>query len=114
MVHGQPTNQDLDLLKDELLRVASLYYSKLVGGAHGHASLLLSAVDYEAMMPGNLFVVPANAGVYPAGVISAAQQLQQEAVHKAQFQTCVGVAKGLKELIMKATNEDFLLELREQ
>ncbi len=24
-VHGQPTNQDIDLLEDELLRVASLY-----------------------------------------------------------------------------------------
>ncbi len=36
-VHGQLTNQDLNLLEDELLRVASSYHSKLGGGAHGHA-----------------------------------------------------------------------------
>ncbi len=118
-MHGQPTNQDINLLEDELLRVASSYYSELGGGAHGHASLLLSAVDYKAMAPGTLFIVPANPGVYSAGVIPAAQQLQREAKHKAlilikQFQMCVGVAKGLKELIMKAIDEDFLLELRAQ
>ncbi len=28
-----------------------------------------------------------------------------------QFQTCTGVAKGLKDLILKAVDEDFLLEL---
>jgi hypothetical protein len=38
-----------------------------------------------------------------------------EAEHKAliaQFQTCVGVSKGLKNLILKAVDEDFLLELQ--
>jgi hypothetical protein len=116
-VHGQPTNQDLDLLEDELLWVASSYYSELGGGAHGHASSLLNAVDYKAIAPETPFVVPANPGVYPAGVIPAAQQSQQEAKHKAfitQFQMCIGMEKGLKELIMKAINKDFLLELRAQ
>jgi hypothetical protein len=77
----------------------------------------MSAVDYKTMAPGTPFVVPANPGVYPAGVIPAAQRLQREAKHKAlikQFQTCIGRAKGLKELIMKAINEDFLLELQAQ
>ena len=49
-VHGQPTNQDLDLLEDELLRIASSIYSELGGGANGHAGLLLSDVDYEAIL----------------------------------------------------------------
>ena len=95
-VHGQPTNQDLDLLEDELLRIASSFYSELGGGAHGHAGLLLSDVDYAAMAPGTPFVVPPNPGVYPAGAIPAAQRAQREAEHKAlikQFQTCVGVAE---------------------
>lgn len=114
-VHGQPTNQDLDLLEDELLRIASSFYSELGGGAHGHAGLLLSDVDYAAMAPGTPFVIPPNPGVYPAGAIPAAQRAQREAEHKAlikQFQTCVGVAKGLKELILQAIDEDFVLELR--
>ncbi len=84
------------------------------GGAHGHAGLLLSVVDYDAMAPGTPFVFPENPGVYPAGVTPAAQQLQWEAKHKVlirQFQTCVGVAKGLKELVLQAIEEDFMLEL---
>jgi hypothetical protein len=52
-------------LEDELLQVASLYFSELGGGAHRHAGLLLSAVDYKAMAPGAPFIVPANPGVYP-------------------------------------------------
>lgn len=114
-VHGQPTNQDLDLLEDELLRIASSIYTELGGGAHGHAGLLLSDVDYATMAPATPFVIPANPGVYPAGNIPAAQRGQQEAEHKAlinQFQTCVGVAKGIKELILQAIDEDFLLEVR--
>ena len=30
----------------------------------------------------------------------------------AQFQTCVGASKGLKDLVLKAVEEDYLLELR--
>ncbi len=65
--------------------------------------------------PAGVIPTPANPGVYPAGVIPAAQWLQQQAEHKAlikQFQTCVGMTKGLKELILQAVKEDFVLELR--
>ena len=102
--HGQPMNQDLDLLEEELLRIALSIYSELGGGAHGHAGLLLNAPDYNAMAPGTPFIFPANPGVYPAGVIPAAQRALREAEHKAlikQFQTGVGVWKGLKEPFCK-------------
>jgi hypothetical protein len=45
------------------------------------------------------------------------QRVQREAEHKAlivQFQTCTGVAKGLKDLILQAVDEDFLLEMRDE
>ena len=67
------------------------------------------------MAPGTPFLFPANPGFYPQGNIPAAQRNQREAEHKgliAQFQTCVGASKGLKDLILKAVEEDFLLELR--
>ena len=82
-MHGQPTNQDLDIFEDELLWIASSIYSELVGGSHGHASLLLSEADYEEMVPGTPFVFPMNPGIYPMGIIPAAQQSQWEAEHKA-------------------------------
>lgn len=116
-VNGQPTSQDIDVLETELMRIAASFYSELGGGAHGHAGLLLSQNDYEMLAPGTPFVIPTNPGVYPEGIIAAAQKAQREAEHKAlvkQFQTCVGVAKGLKELILKAIEEDFLLELQNE
>ncbi len=36
-IHGQPTNQDIDILDDELTAIASSFSSELGGGLHGHA-----------------------------------------------------------------------------
>lgn len=114
-IHGQPTNQDIDRLEDELTAIASSFPSELGGGLHGHAGLVKSIVDYELFAPGTPFITPPNPGVYPQGNIPAAQRGQREAEHKAlivQFEKCVGVSKGLKDLILQAVDEDFLLELR--
>ena len=113
-IHGQPTNQDIDRLDDELTAIASSFPSKFGGGLHGHAGLVKSAADYDLFAPGTPFLTPANPGHYPQGAITAAQRGQREAEHKAlvtQFQTCVGASKGLKDLILQAVDEDFLLEL---
>jgi hypothetical protein len=77
--------------------------SELGGGLHGHAGLVKSVADYELMAPGTQFIFPANPGVYLQGAIPAAQCPQREAEHKAliaQFQTCMGASKGLKDLIL--------------
>ena len=116
-VHGQPTNQDIDHLEEELIAIASNFHSELGGGSHGHAGLLKSAAEYELLAPGTPFFFPANPGVYPQGNFPAAQRGQQEAEHNAlikQFQTCVGASKGLKDLILKAIDKDYLLELKEE
>jgi hypothetical protein len=76
---------------------------------------VVSITDYDAFAPGIPFVPPPNPGHYPQGNIPAAQCGQWEAEHKAliaQFQTCVGVSKGLKDLILQAFDDDFLLELQ--
>ena len=109
-IHGQPTNQDIDQLEDELTAIASLFPSDLGGGLHGHAGLVKNDVDYELFAPNTPFVFPANPGVYPQGNFSAAQRAQAEAEHKAlivQFHSCVGVSKGLMDLILQAVEEDF-------
>ena len=116
-IYGQPTNKDLDKLDEELTAIASSFPSELGGGAHGHAGLVKSVADYELFAPGTPFIIPANPGHYPQGPIPAAQRAQREAEHKAlvvQFQTCVGVSKGLKDLILQAVEEDFLLEIRDE
>ena len=114
-VLGQPTNQDIDLLDDELTAIASSFPTSLGGGLHGHAGLIKTVADYELLAPGNPFVIPPNPGVYPAGPIPAAQRGQREAEHKElirEFEKCIGASKGLKDLIMQAIDEDFLLELK--
>jgi hypothetical protein len=116
-INGQPTNKDIDLLDNELTAIASSFPSELGGGMHGHAGLIKSVADYEIFAPGTPFIMPSNPGHYPAGPIPAVQRAQREAEHKAlivQFQTSVGVAKGLKDLILTAVDEDFLLELRDE
>jgi hypothetical protein len=104
-------------LDDELTAIASSFPSELGGGLHGHMGLVKSIADYDAFAPGTPFVPPPNPRHYPQRNIPAAQHGQQEAEHKvliAQFQTCVEVSKGLKDLILQAVNEDFLLELQDE
>ena len=116
-IHGQPTNQDIDRLDNELTAIAASFPSELGGGLHGHAGLVKSAVDYNIFAPGTPFNLPANAGHYPQGSFTEARCAQCEAEHKAlvaQFQTCVGVSKGLKDLILQAVDEDFLLEIHDE
>jgi hypothetical protein len=109
------TSQDIDHLDDELTAIASSFPSELEGGIHGHAGLVKNVADYKIFAPGMPFIVPANPGVYPLENIPAAQCGQREAEHKtlvAQFQTCVGASKGLKDFILQAVDEDFLFELQ--
>ena len=116
-IPGQPTTKDLDQLEEELTAIASSFPSELGGGAHGHVGLIKSVEDYALFAPTTPFIVPANPGHYPQGPILATQRAEREAEHKAlivQFQACTGMAKGLKDLILQAIDEDFLLELRDQ
>ena len=46
-IHGQPTNQDIDILDDELTAIASSFPSELGGRLHGHAGLVKNDADYE-------------------------------------------------------------------
>ena len=63
-VLGQPTNQDIDLLDDELTAIASSFPTSLGGGLHGHAGLLKTVADYELLAPGTPFIIPPNPGIF--------------------------------------------------
>jgi hypothetical protein len=115
-VHGQPTNNDVDLLKEELIAITASIPMSLGGGLNGHAGMLLPDVDYVTMAPGTPFVAPINPGVYPAVGVTAAKRSRQEAEHKEevkQFHTFAGIGMGLKDLILKAIDNDFLLEIKQ-
>ena len=59
---GQPTNQDIDILDNELTVTVSSFPTSLGGGLHGHAGLVKSIADYELMVSGTPFIVPDNSG----------------------------------------------------
>ena len=110
-----PTNQDINHLDNELTAIASSFPSEGGGGIHGHAGLVKNVADYKLFASGMPFIVLANPGVYPLGNIPVAQCGQWEAEQKAlvaQFQTCMGASKGLKDLVLQAVNKDSLLELQ--
>jgi hypothetical protein len=46
-VLGQPTNQDIDLLDNELTAIVSSFPTSLGGGLHGHAGWVKSVADYN-------------------------------------------------------------------
>jgi hypothetical protein len=115
-VHGQPTNTDIDLLEEELIAIAATVATALGGGNNGHAGMLLADAEYAALAPGTPFIQPAKPGIYPDGVTNA-NRARLEAEHKEQvrkFETYVGVAMGLKDLIQSAIDNDYLLELRQE
>jgi hypothetical protein len=71
-VHGQPTNNNVDLLEEEFITIAASIPTSLGGGLNGHAGMLLPNVDYAIMAPGTPFVAPINPGIYPAVGVTAA------------------------------------------
>ncbi len=115
-MNGPPTSNDLNLLKEELIAIAASIPSVLGGGMNGHAGMLLSNINYATMAPGSPFVVPVNPGVYPVGV-TATTRSQMEAEHKEQvnqFHTFIGVGMGLKDLVLKAIDGYYLLEIKHE
>jgi len=49
-IHGQPTNQDLTILKKELIAILANIPTTLGGGNHGHAGILMDPARYLIVM----------------------------------------------------------------
>jgi hypothetical protein len=118
-IHGQPTDQDLTLLEKELISIAANVPTALGGGNHGHAGIIVETTKYLVMMGGNVFVNPVHPGIDPAGLAAnaaAGTHAMAEAVHKeqiAQFEIFAGVEQALKDIILKAVDHDYLLEIED-
>jgi hypothetical protein len=119
-IHGQPTNHDVTLLEKELITIAATIPTTLGGGNHGHAGIIVEPAKYLTMTGGTAFAPPANPGIYPAGLAAnaaAGTRAREEAMHKeliAQYEIHKGVEQALKDIIIKAVDEDFLLEIEDE
>jgi hypothetical protein len=66
-VNGQPTSNDLNLLKEDLIVIAASIPLVLGGGMNSYAGMFLSDINYATMAPG----APVSPGVYPVRVTVA-------------------------------------------
>ena len=92
----------------------------LGGGKQGHAGIIMEPAEYTLMTGGTTFVNPANPGMYPAGLAlnaAAGTRAREEAEHKElinQFETFEGVCQGLKNIILEAVNNEYLIEINHE
>jgi hypothetical protein len=117
-IHGQPKDQDITTLEKELIAIAASIPTTLGGGNHGHAGLIVDATKYLTMT-GVAFAIPPNPGIYPAGLAANAAagiRARAEAEHKeevAQYEILKGVEQALKDIILEAVENDYLMEIED-
>ena len=119
-IHGQPTSHDLTILEKELIAILAGIPTALGGGNFGHVGVIMEAASYSTMTGGIAFVDPANPGVYPAGLAANAAatiRARAEAEHKEfinQFKTFEGVRQGVKDLILEAVDNKYLIKIEHE
>ncbi len=80
----------------------------------------MEAGAYTTMTGGTAFINPANPGIYPAGLLANAvvgTRARVETEHKElinQLETYKGVCQGAKYLILKAVNNEYLIEIEHE
>ena len=119
-IHGQPKSHDLTILEKELIAILAGIPTALGGGNFGHVGVIMEAAAYSTMTGGIAFADPANPGVYPAGLAAnaaATVRARAEAEHKeliTQFETFEGVRQGVKDLILEAVDNEYLIEIEHE
>jgi hypothetical protein len=68
-IEGQPTDEDLSLLRKELLNATDSIATQNGGREHGHVRLVLEDAKYRLISNKNAaYVIPTNTGAYPPTV----------------------------------------------
>ena len=119
-IHGQPTSNNLTILEKGLIAILAGIPTALGGRNFGHVGVIMEAAAYSTMTGGTAFANPANPGVYPAGLAAnaaATVRARAEAEHKeliTQFETFEGVRQGVKDLILEAVDNEYLIEIEHE
>lgn len=116
-IDGQTNDRALVHLEKELIKIAMSVSTALGGGRLGHAGLIIPDADYTRRTGGLQFVVPAHPGVYPTTNITSKNKSRREAEHKElikEYEVCAGVEQVLREKILEAVDEAYVLELEDE
>jgi hypothetical protein len=106
-------------MEKELTAIIAATPSTLGSGNHGHAGIIVENAKYTMMMGGVAFINPVNPGLYPAiaANIAARTRAREEAVHKGlvqEYEIFCGVKEGLKDIILEAVDNDYVLEIEDK
>jgi hypothetical protein len=118
-IFGQPTANGITQLEKELIAIAAAIPTSLKGGNYGHAGMIVDQAKY-LLMTGTPFDNPQNPGIYPANIAGNASngiRARKEALHKKfirQYEIYCRVDQALKDIILKAVNNDYLLEIEDK
>eukprot|EP00804_Cyclotella_cryptica_P023556 CCRYP_018914-RA/>CCRYP_018914-RA protein AED:0.41 eAED:0.42 QI:0/0/0/1/0/0/2/0/281 len=98
-IHGQPTDEDIDKLVNELTKCAATIPTTNGGGSHGHMGMLIEDAEYRTFSAnGEPFTIPTNPG--------------QHKLEVKEFETYLGVANGLWKKIREAIDPEWLESIR--
>jgi hypothetical protein len=117
-IHGQPMNHDITTLIKELVVIAASIPSRLGGGNHGHAEIIVETTK-NLNMAGVPFIDPNHHGIYPTGLATTAAagtRAKAKAEHKeslAEYEIFKGVEQALKDIILEAVEHDYLLAIED-
>jgi hypothetical protein len=114
-IHGQPTHTDITKLEEELVQIAIVIPTSLGGGELGHAGLIIEPTEYEKHSNGVPFTRPSQPPTLPP-TAQADDKRNVERIHNEKiriFNLYLGVEQGLRDKIIEAIDEEFLLELRQ-
>jgi hypothetical protein len=117
-VTGEPTFEDLKVIR-RLLNTNSMSVSSYVGGVrHGHLGIIMTNEEYFAVAA-DVFPVPDNPGASPevvvgmtAAVIAELTRLHREATKV--YRTYHNVDQAIKKLILKAFDNAYLNALSDE
>ena len=117
LIRGEPNADSLIKLKNEIKANASSVPSNLGGGNYGHLGLVLSPVTYS-IVSNDPFVSPLHPGVLaiPPGTTGpmATVLREQYAEFLRAFREVTGVEKAIKQQILKAIEQEWLLAITDR
>jgi hypothetical protein len=117
-VTGEPTFEDLKVIRRLLNTNAMSVSSYIGGGRHGHLCIIMTNKEYFAIAA-DVFPVPDNPGASPevvvgmtASVISELTRLHREATQV--YRTYHNVDRAIKKLILEAFDDAYLNALSDE
>jgi hypothetical protein len=113
---NQPQN-DITLLMKELVTIGAKVPTTLKGGNHGHTGIIIEHAKCQQMTEGTASVTPANPELYPKIAVNvstgrrAKEEIEQKDLRQQNKIIC-GVEQGMKDEILKAVDNNYLLEIK--